>query len=49
VVIYKRAENEVEDDVVAHVEVGPKVAHVVESFDDVELYQLHQLDHQDHN
>lgn len=37
------AEEEVEEEVVAHVEVGLQVAHVVEGADEVELYHLDDL------
>ena len=36
-------EDEMENDIVAEVEIGPQVAHVVESEDEVELDQLHHL------
>ena len=40
VVVDKRTEDEIEDEVVTHVEVGLQVTHVVESLDEIEFYQL---------
>ena len=43
------AEEEVLQQVVGHVEVGPQVAHVVQRLYDVVLGQLDHLEHQDHD
>lgn len=47
VVVDEAGEEQVPDDVVAEVEVGAHVAHVVEGEHEVELQQLHHLHHQD--
>jgi hypothetical protein len=37
VIVEERTEEEIEDQIVAHVEVAFKIAHVVQSFDEIEL------------
>ena len=44
-VVDKRAEDEIEDEIVAEVEASLQVTHVVESFDEVKFDQLNNFYH----